>query len=280
MTETDLKISQLPEETTPQNADVFAISVDLGSTPTTKKITLANLITAINKPAGSSGQIQFNDAGAFGGSDNLFWDSVNGRLGIGTTGPGYNLDVAGTSIVANFGTDPAVIAVGNVGIVNAFLGGYYTVGGNKSTIYFGQNSYYSGSAWVNPDAGANTSLFLQQGGLFQFYTGGAGSGVGTGRLRLHNSGGLSLGSSDNYLTTDPGAGSMIIAGNVGIGETSPTISDGIGLHLAGKILRIATSKTPATAGAAGNAGEICWDADSLYCCVATNTWKKVAIATW
>jgi hypothetical protein len=68
--------------------------------------------------------------------------------------------------------------------------------------------------------------------------------------------------------------------NVGIGTTSPTISDGVGLHLAGKILRIGTAKTPATAGAAGNAGEICWDADYLYVCIATNTWRRIAHATW
>jgi hypothetical protein len=70
------------------------------------------------------------------------------------------------------------------------------------------------------------------------------------------------------------------SGNVGIGTTSPTISDGVGLHLAGKILRIGTSKTPASAGAAGNAGEICWDADYLYVCIATNMWRRIAHATW
>ena len=39
------------------------------------------------------------------------------------------------------------------------------------------------------------------------------------RMRLTANGGLSLGSS--YVGTDPGAGSMIISGNVGIGTTSP-----------------------------------------------------------
>ena len=38
--------------------------------------------------------------------------------------------------------------------------------------------------------------------------------------------------------------------------------------------------TPASAGAAGHKGEIRWDAGNLYVCVADNTWKKVAIATW
>lgn len=38
-------------------------------------------------PAGSTGQIQFNNAGAFGASSNLFWDSANTRLGVGTASP-------------------------------------------------------------------------------------------------------------------------------------------------------------------------------------------------
>ncbi len=44
-------------------------------------------------------------------------------------------------------------------------------------------------------------------------------------------------------------------------------------------LRLATA-TPASATAAGTAGEICWDANYLYVCTATNTWKRTAIATW
>lgn len=38
-------------------------------------------------PAGSTGEIQFNNAGAFGASSNLFWDNTNNRLGIGTSSP-------------------------------------------------------------------------------------------------------------------------------------------------------------------------------------------------
>jgi hypothetical protein len=46
-------------------------------------------------PGGSSGDIQFNNAGAFGGSPNLVWDNTNTRLGIGVT-PITTLDVNGT----------------------------------------------------------------------------------------------------------------------------------------------------------------------------------------
>lgn len=36
-------------------------------------------------PAGSDGELQFNDSGAFGASSNLFWDNTNSWLGIGTS---------------------------------------------------------------------------------------------------------------------------------------------------------------------------------------------------
>lgn len=38
--------------------------------------------------------------------------------------------------------------------------------------------------------------------------------------------------------------------------------------------------TPASAGAAGTAGDIAWDASYIYICTAASTWKRVAIATW
>ena len=43
---------------------------------------------------------------------------------------------------------------------------------------------------------------------------------------------------------------------------------------------IRQSKTPASAGASGTAGTICWDSDYIYVCVATNTWKRAAISSW
>jgi hypothetical protein len=66
------------------------------------------------------------------------------------------------------------------------------------------------------------------------------------------------------------------AGKVGIGTTATTAL----LDVNSDVLRLRTAKTPASATAAGNAGDICWDASYIYICTATNTWKRVAISTW
>lgn len=43
---------------------------------------------------------------------------------------------------------------------------------------------------------------------------------------------------------------------------------------------LASPTVPASAGADGTAGQLAWDADYIYVCVAANTWKRVAISTW
>jgi len=52
------------------------------------------------------------------------------------------------------------------------------------------------------------------------------------------------------------------------------------LDIGSNNILIRQSKTPASAGASGTAGTICWDSDYIYVCVATNTWKRAAISSW
>jgi len=69
-------------------------------------------------------------------------------------------------------------------------------------------------------------------------------------------------------------------GNLGFATSAPTISDGRGVDINGKILRLRSSKTPASAGATGNVGEICWDSNYVYVAVGANQWKRAALSTW
>lgn len=43
---------------------------------------------------------------------------------------------------------------------------------------------------------------------------------------------------------------------------------------------IVATSAPASASASGTPGQIAYDASYVYVCVATNTWKRVAISTW
>ena len=65
-------------------------------------------------------------------------------------------------------------------------------------------------------------------------------------------------------------------GNVGIGTTSPICA----VDIASTSIRIRNSGTPSSASDTGAQGEIRWDANYFYICVATNTWKRVALDTW
>jgi hypothetical protein len=108
-------------------------------------------------------------------------------------------------------------------------------------------------------------------------------------VRHHSSGGaVYFGATDN--TPTPGvqisaAGgvslmTLLNAGVIGVGVTSPTLSSGVGIHSEGSTFRLAQSRTPASSTATGNTGEICWDANYVYLCVNTNTWRRLAHSTW
>lgn len=91
-------------------------------------------------------------------------------------------------------------------------------------------------------------------------------------LRYENRGGGYVGTPEFQVGTasDP---SQVIS------DTGTLIRKGY-LKVAGDTLVIATAKTPTSATSSGTAGQIAWDANYVYVCVATNTWKRVAITSW
>ena len=62
------------------------------------------------------------------------------------------------------------------------------------------------------------------------------------------------------------------SGNIGVGFINPTVP----LDVSGSTLRLRTARTPSATGAVG---EVCWDADYVWICTATNTWRRVAHST-
>lgn len=160
---------------------------------------------------------------------------------------------------------------------------------NQSAV-FARNAYWEGTKWVASDASkVSTALVLENDGTLKFLYGAAAANPTLSqKLKVDTSGniimqdGSYIGQSTgpNVTFDDTNNYLEIMGCNVGIGLTSPTISDGTGLHLAGKILRIGTAKTPASAGATGNPFEVCVDSNFLYICVGTNSWKRAALSVW
>jgi hypothetical protein len=117
---------------------------------------------------------------------------------------------------------------------------------------------------------------------------GAGWALAGKSAGIGNEGGLFFDATNNgELVTRNASGTVTVSlksngnsylngGNVGIGTAAPTNA----LDVNSDSIRVRTSQTPATASATGNQGEIAWDANYIYICVATNTWKRVAISTW
>lgn len=52
------------------------------------------------------------------------------------------------------------------------------------------------------------------------------------------------------------------------------------IHDGTKYIPLITNRTPSSASDTGVKGQIAWDTNYLYICSATDTWLRVAIATW
>jgi hypothetical protein len=126
---------------------------------------------------GSSGQIQFNDAGNFGGSPSLTWDQANALLGT-----------------VNFAASHATI-YGNIDAVNVNATGNVKPNAIYTDHYYYANGYVFGGGGGNGvPGGANTQIQFNDGGLFAGNTGftfNKTSGIFTSPFLAGNGNGLS-----------------------------------------------------------------------------------------
>ena len=116
----------------------------------------------------------------------------------------------------------------------------------------------------------------------------AGVGIGT-RLAFQCETAASnneIGAVLSAVTTNVGSGTeafnlqvLLMAAGSGAATVATFNSNG-NFGIVGNTINVPVTRTPASAAATGTAGDICWDSSYIYVCVATDTWKRVAITTW
>ena len=166
----------------------------------------------------------------------------SGKVGIKTTDPKGNFDIGSTPAASN----PRAVNIHDSGVDGAARMGFHGTAGMSASP--GLEMTIDGSSskrilMVLVEEGSNDY------GM-RFYT--TNNGLVGERMRITGN------------------------GTIGINTAAPTAK----FDINSDVIRLRTSKTPATAGAAGNQGDICWDADYVYVCTATNTWKRSALSTW
>lgn len=198
-------------------------------------------------PYVSAAGVLNQDAGA------LFWDATNNRLGIGFATPAYPLQVDGT-IAA---TELVVIGGNAYGLLVSGSTGYIrnaSSGNRLITLHHTSDNVGIGSS----SADGNYKLDVTNSGS-------------TGTMRVW----------DQTATT----GTTLAVVQAGQGQSGNLAEwrnyAGTAMHAVNSSGQLITATgTPASAAASGVAGTVVWDASFVYVCTATNTWKRVAIATW
>lgn len=98
--------------------------------------------------------------------------------------------------------------------------------------------------------------------------------ISSNDVSINSGGDVQIGVSNVYTFLLSGTTGFL---SLGVGSPpTPTAQ----LDISNNTIRLRNNRTPASATASGNKGDICWDTSYIYVCVATNTWKRTAISTW
>ena len=187
--------------------------------------------------------------------------TANRNLLVGTTSEsglvGAGAIKVGSATASTSTTSGALIVAGGVGVSGA---GYF--GGELST---------AGANGLNITKGTATVRSIVAGGSNELYQVFPNTGTTTS---------MSWGMGSNsaaapYINTTASLTSIYGAG----GTLGLTVGASGAVTIAGTVIHT-LSATPASASATGTVGTMSWDASYIYICTATNTWKRVAIATW
>jgi hypothetical protein len=179
---------------------------------------------------------------------------------------------SGASIASNIGI--RVENQGATGITNAFGIDILAQSGASTTNVGLRNAGTTLLTNTTASTGTSSGALVVSGGVGVAGSINAGT---TGTNHSHVFTGGDLGSGSTILAArDSNGTNQFIVGGSGIVQ----ITNSLQLNGSANVLRLVVPQTPASATATGSVGTICWDTSYIYVCTATNTWKRVAIATW
>ena len=100
----------------------------------------------------------------------------------------------------------------------------------------------------------------------------------TSRAPPSTAAGSSCSSARRLLPATAGTtGALLTAGGLGVKEKATFGGD---VTTEGAVIATGSEATPASATATCVKGQLQWDANYVYMCTASNTWKRSALSTW
>lgn len=166
-------------------------------------------------------------------------------------------DSSGTNTVFDV-TDNGQVGVATSGVNVGTFGP-----SDVRNVAFSRNAYFDGSAWQRYDTTSYVLLDQQYGdsseGSFQIYSAAPDANPISNWVKQFE------------VNTN---GVTYVNSSIGIATSTPTQP----LDINGNGMRIEQSMTPSSSTASCNQGQIAWDTNYVYVCVATNTWKRASLS--
>jgi hypothetical protein len=257
--------------------------------------------------AASAGQIAFFDtSGGITGSSSLIWNNVNNRLTIGAGGfsgdfeinkqsaillsyrnnnNGVNL-INGANVFQQDMLGQRSGAAATLARITLIYNGDGTTRRGKLMFAVAESSGFGGQNLVLTQAPSNSKTVIAGQGAFSYLDNDSALTTTYGLHANLIASSSSFSGNAHPLSIDKDGIVQSIffnSGNFSIGSTTDDNTNK--LQVAGSVISTqyrlsALNTAPASATATGTLGEIRIDANHIYVCTATNTWKRAAIATW
>ena len=226
-----------------------------------------------------SSDLNVNSLGVGRGGGNIASNTANGAAALGNNTTGFQNTAVGSGALqlnstGNFNTANGFESLqsNSTGSANTAIGrtalNSNTTGDDNTSIglsALASNTTGFQNTAIGRNAGYGTGTFPNTTGSNNTYVGFQTRGNASTNTNETVIGSTAIGNGSNSMT---------------FGNTSVTANYFSGFMRAASFRISALNTAPASATDTGTLGEIRWDANYMYVCTATNTWKRVAISTW